>query len=294
MARKKRIAGLPRVYAKGDSGVLLPGTRWEPRRVSCTRRADRSDAPVDYAVKYHRSEPVGAAALISEVVSHALLQRLQIPTLSAALVQVSPALARLYAEQQRVEYPVAAGLHFGTLYRPDVEPADPKSWTPAFWDDLADPAELVAIWAADSWLMNLDRIVQGNILLEVDPQGKAHLIAADQSDCFLGAGALADGSCFGRSRGHGAAPYLPLLELTFLQLGVAPLRQVVERIRGVGEIVPEATARVPEEWWRQANGSPQTIIDCLAERASRIDRIVELEKWEGITGATQGGRRLNL
>ena len=142
--------------------------------------------------------------------------------------------------------------------------------------------------------MNLDRAVSGNILLEVDPHGRVHLIAADQSDCFLGAGALADGSCFDRSPGHGAAPYLPLLERTLFQLGVEPLRQVIQRIQGMGEVLPQAVSLVPGDWWRQASVAPQAVVDCLAERAGRIARILEQEKWEGITDVIRGGRPLDL
>lgn len=175
MAREQRGTGLPVVYAKGDSGILLRGTRWEPRRVLCTRRADRTGAPVEYVVKYRRRGPIGAAALISEVVSHALLGRLQLRTLSAALVQVNATVARYYAARKLVDYEVLRGEHFGTVYRPDLEPADPRTWIPVFWERLADPAELVALWAADSWLMNLDRTVSGNInmLLELDPSGRS-------------------------------------------------------------------------------------------------------------------------
>jgi hypothetical protein len=250
--------------------------------------------PVEYVVKYRRPGSIGAAALISEVVSYALLERLQIRTLSVALVRVSAAFSHNYARRKVVDYEVLEGMHFGTVYRPDLETADPRAWTHAFWDRLADPAELVALWVADSRLMNLDRTISGNILPEADPRGQVHLIAADQSDCFLGAGALADGSCFIRSRGHGVAPYLPLLEQTFLQLGVEPLRQMIQRIRGVREALAQAVSLVSEEWWRQASVVPQAVVDCLAERADRIEQIVELEKWEGIADVIRGGRQLGL
>jgi hypothetical protein len=142
--------------------------------------------------------------------------------------------------------------------------------------------------------MNLDRGVYGNLLRERDAPGKWHLIAADQSDCFLGAGALADGSCFERSRQHGPAEYLPLLELTFLTLGAAPLRAMVERVRGTAPDLPAMVAGVPAAWWEQAGVAPQAVVDCMSERARRIDEIVELTKWEGVASVSQGGRVLGL
>jgi hypothetical protein len=209
-------------------------------------------------------------------------------------VSVAPSLALSYAQDEAMGYEITTGLHFGTVHRPDVLPADPETWEPQFWEQLADPKELIDIWAADCWLMNLDRGVYGNLLLEPGRQGKWHLIAADQSDCFLGAGALADGSCFTRSRTHGPVDYLPLLELTFLNLGCAPLRQMVSRIKGAVTAVSQAAVNVPDEWWRQAYMSREAVVDCLCERVNRIRQIVETDKWEGAANATQGGRLLGL
>lgn len=295
MARPGQQTGLlPVVYAMEDGGVLLRGTRWEPRKVLCSRKRVLSGGAIEYVVKFRRGEPVGAAALISEVVCHSLLTELQLETLDAALVRVSRAVARLYQERQLTEYEVLEGTHFGTVYRPDLDPADPRTWMPTFVDAMADPQELVALWAADSWLMNLDRTISGNILLEVDAEGKTHLIAADQSDCFLGAGALADGSCFTRSPGHGAAPYLPFMERVLLQGGVARLRQVAQQIQGMEEALERAVALAPNDWWRQATISPEAVVNCLLERAGRIERIVALSKWEEMGRAIEAGYRLDL
>jgi hypothetical protein len=82
LARIGTVSRLPVVYAYRDVGVLLEGTRWEPRRVSCTQTADHADAPgTEYVVKYRRPGRLGAAAVISEVVCHSLLRALQIRTL---------------------------------------------------------------------------------------------------------------------------------------------------------------------------------------------------------------------
>jgi hypothetical protein len=281
------------VTAYQDDGLLVAGTRWEPRRVFCTRTANYRDAPGRlYVVKFRRGDPTSAAASISEVVSHALLQALGIRTFEAALVRVSRAMARRLSADPAVGYPIVPGLHFGTRYRPDVIFVDPLRAAPFSWELLADPAELVSIWAADSWLMNLDRAVYGNLVLEPGPEGQWHLLAADQSDCFLGASALADGSCFERSAGHGAAAFLPLLERAFLKQGIAPLQAIVQRIQGMEELLTAAVVRVPALWWQEARIEPQAVVDCLAARAAQIDEIVQLERWEGLTHATEGGHLL--
>jgi hypothetical protein len=293
LAPNETIQALATVYAREDFGVLVAGTRWQPHRVMCTYRP-RGRRGTDHVVKYRRPGGPSAAALISEVVCHSLLRLLGIRTLSAVLVEVTSRFARDCMAQGLVEYEIEAGSHFGTVFRPDVDALQPELWQPSFWEELAEPEELVAIWAADSWLMNLDRGVNGNLLRDQDQHGKWHLIAADQSDCFLGAGALADGSCFDRSPQHGPAEYLPLLELTLLTLGVDPLQAMVERIRAAVPSLPAAVALVPEAWWRQAAVPPQAVIDCLSERAHHIDQIVELTKWEGVVHATEGGRLLGL
>jgi hypothetical protein len=40
--------------------------------------------------------------------------------------------------------------------------------------------------------------------------------------------------------------------------------------------------------------APQAVTDCLAERARRIEQVVEREKWEGIADVIRGGRPLDL
>jgi hypothetical protein len=186
LAQQGTASGLSTVSAREDRGVLVKGTRWQPHRVVCSARP-RNRQGSEYVVKYRRPEPASAAALISEVVCQALLARLGIRTLSAVLVEAPPGFLRASQRRGLLEYEVEAGLHFGTRFRPDVDALLPGDWQPSFWGELAEPGELVAIWAADSWLMNLDRGVYGNLLRERDAQGKWHLIAADQSDCFLGA-----------------------------------------------------------------------------------------------------------
>jgi hypothetical protein len=228
---ESNLAPLPIVFAHRDKGILGQMTRWKPRLVSCSGREDHREAKgTDYVAKYRRPDPESAAALISEVVCYTLLRAMRVRTLEAALVSVSPALALSYTRDDSVNYEILPGLHFGTVYRHDFQPADPELWDQGFWEQLADPAELIQIWAADCWLMNLDREVFGNVLLDPGKIGKWHLVPADQSDCFLGAGVFANGCCFERSPTHGPADYLPLLERAFLELGCSPLYQVLNGV----------------------------------------------------------------
>jgi hypothetical protein len=201
-------------------------------------------------------------------------------------------MSRRYVRNLSVGYGIPVGDHFGTAYRSDVVPAYPVLRASSFWENLAEPRELIAIWVADSWLMNLDRDVYGNLMMEPGAHRKWHLLAADQSDCFLGASTLADGSCFERSRRHGSAAYLPGLEATLLRLGIEPLHEVAAQIEGARASVAEAISWVPKEWWLESNVSPQAVAGCLAERAGRIREIIQIEHWEGVWRAIKGGFHL--
>ncbi|MBI3910934.1 MAG: hypothetical protein HY320_08365 [Armatimonadetes bacterium] len=291
MATQQLAPVLPVVHAYADHRPVLDvKTRWEPRRVWCTRTADHADAPgQEYVVKFRRPG-TGTAALISEVVCHALLQALGLPSLVAARVSVGERMARSYNDARTVDYEVLPGLHFGTAWRPDVQAGPPESW-----EQLADPEELVRIWAADCWLMTPDRRTYGNILLaDPDSMGRFHLIPADQSDCFLGSGSLQDGSYTGRSADHGAAPYLDLLERAFVERGCVALHDMARRIAGATAAVPTALKRVPDEWWAEAEVNQRDLAACLHERANRARIILEIEKWEGLGNATAGGHLFDL
>ena len=195
-----------------------------------------------------------------------------------------------------MNYAIDSGLHFGTRFRADFVAVDfdlvPS--VPA-WEQMARPEELVAIWAADTWLMNLDRKVFGNILMEQEGDGSHwHLIPADQSDCFLGANSLADGSYRQRSQNHLAAQYLPMLERALFEKGPEPLQRMVRLIGDAKDRVPEAMARVPQDWWDKSGVRPQEMMNCLHQRADRIHTLVELAKWEGIPHGPDGAIILDL
>lgn len=250
-----------------------------------------------YVVKYRRlNNPASNAAAISEVVSHALLKMIGLRTLDAALVEISPELAVAYARSGLLDRAIDGGLHFGTRFRSDFVPVDfaPIPSVPT-WEQMARPEELIAIWAADTWLMNLDREVFGNILMEPEGNGSVwHLIPADQSDCFLGAGSLADGSYQARSLTRGPAPYLPMLERALYEKGPEPLQRMVRQIGEAKGRITEATALVPQDWWDKSGVKPGELTNCLHQRADRIHTLVELAKWKGIPHGPDGDITLDL
>jgi hypothetical protein len=291
--RKLDVLPLPTVYAYHDQGVFFKQSRWKPRRIACTQTSDHQDAPgIDHVVKLCRDQ-TSAAALISEVVCHGILRTLGIATLEASLVFVSAAFKRSYHQGSSLGYVVLGDLHFGTVLRETFQPADLKTWDSGFRELLVDVSELIRIWAADCWIMNIDRDVFGNILLAPGKGGAWHIVAADQSDCFLGSGRLSDGSCFEQSAKQGPVSYLPKLKGILMDEGCAALREMVNRIRQAKTIVPEVVKLVPDAWWGFAGVSPKSVIECLLERAERIHVILQIDFWEGARNVT-GGRLLGI
>jgi len=187
------------------------------------------------------------------------------------------------------EYQVVPGPHFGTVLRGDADAGPPDEL-----DDLADPVELIDIWVFDSWVMNIDRRVYGNILLGPSSGGKLELIPADQSDCFGGAGTLASGEYLRLGQRAGAAAWCPLVPPTILRHGAAPVRSACDRVHTTAARAGAACERVPETWWEASGVEPDGIVDCLTERARRIEGIVDVAKWEALPDATDGGRVLGL
>lgn len=276
------------VYAYRDDGWMADLTRWKPRRVHCTQRPDHSDRPgVLHAVKYRQGKE-GTAALISEVLCNKLLRAGGVLVLDARLVHVSPEFAASYVTKTEIPYTINVGLHFGTVLRGDVGDGPPPSI-----NTVADPRDILDIWAFDSWLCNTDRNTHGNLLLALDRSGKFRLIAADQSDCFGGAGRLADGGWQTRLAGSNRAETVDFWDAAILQAGGASaLRDSVEKVRRAWGVIDEAIGAVPPGWWNCASVDASLIKRALDDRLRRLPDILNIEQWEGLNNEFRQGRLL--
>jgi hypothetical protein len=140
----------------------------------------------------------------------------------------------------------------------------------------------------------LDRAVFGNILLE-ELKGKYRLVATDQSDCFLGAGSLADGSFAERSRRTGAVAY-PQETFTPRALaepgGLSRLESAIVAVENCPTFVNNVLGRVPSDWWQRSGIRPDEIGTLLTERAGRIREIVNYEQWRNLGNFISGGQLL--
>ena len=283
---------LPLVYAHRDDQAIIEGTRWEPRKVFCTKtQISSNEHGIRYAVKFRRGCRESAAANISELVASTLLREMNIKTFDVALVSVSNEFAYSYNKKGNLGYNVDAGIHYGTVFNIDIDPGPP-----ILWEEMAAPQELIELWVADSWLMNIDREVHGNIAM-IQNGGAFHLLAADQSDCFLGSGRFAGGSCFRECQKHGSAKYDGIFKFVDRAVGDYgcsrlhyTLSQIQEAVRSVQKAAPkvvEAVCLVPQDWWKQAQIAPHDVVSCLTERANSMRRIVDVDRMEGMHRAIQ-------
>ena len=273
------------VYAYRDNGWMSKVTRWKPRRVYCTEQGNHRDEPgVEHVVKF-RQGMIGTAALISEVVCGCLLAAGGLPALEGRLVAVSPQFAASYATKIEIPYKIEPGLHFGTVLRFDVENGPPLRV-----GDLIDPQELVDLWAFDSWLCNIDRELEGNTLLMTSAGGRFRLIAADHSDCFGGAGRLADGSWSSVLENSAPADTLEFCQRAILDSGGATaLDRSVTRVHQAASRLAESIAEVPPDWWRETGIDPERVRKMLESRSRRIADILNIRQWENMSDDIQGG-----
>ncbi len=284
-------SSLPVVYGYRDVGAMMGGlTRWKPRRVICTTDSEHRDQPGrEYVVKYAQGQD-GTAALISETVCHGLLEAGGLSTLEAAIVEVSERLSASY-RATGLPFPVEPGQHFGTVWRDDVTPAPP-----AHYEDLDDPSEIIDVWVFDSWLMNIDREVHGNLLMcHRESRSGWTLIPADQSDCFGGATVLQSGAyrvsaaSWGRATSHSG-----MLQRAILDNGPSAITAAIDKARSSFIQIENVLRRVPANWWVRAGVSSEEVRECLSGRLKGLETIMGVREWEGLADATRGGRILDI
>lgn len=237
----------------------------------CTENSDHRDRPgIAHVAKFAQGSD-GAAALISEVICTKLIAAGGLSVLDGRFVLASPA----FAAANGIEY----GRYYATVRRFDVAAGPPEKL-----DVLADPREIVDLWALDSWLATTDRNTYGNILLEREDAEHFRVIAADQSDCFGGAGSLASGRWQAVLAKDSPAESVSFLQQAIYQCGrIFALSAAIERVERAAEQLDAAFGLVPQEWWKRAGISrPHEIRDALAARVHRLHDILRVGQWEGL------------
>jgi hypothetical protein len=267
---------LPTVYAYSDYGWMNEKTRWKPRRVFCTIRSDHADKPGDLFVVKFLQEQQGAAALISEVVCTSLFRFAGIPTLEPVIVSASDNFAASYRGKSGLPYTVLKGKHFGTAHRGDVEAGPPLSY-----DEVAEPVQLIRLWVFDTWVSDIDREIQGNILLALSGSG-FKIIAADQSDCFCGSKNFCSREFTKLMSRAGTASSVRFLP-TVIQRNGGPtaIRSAIKEVHDCMKHIATVLALVPSSWWRISRIDPSHVEQALISRAQRLEDILKPSQWGG-------------
>jgi len=270
---------LPLVHAYRDDGQMAD-TRWKPRRVFCTLEEDHSDAPGVLHVAKLPVGPAGAAALISEVVATRLLAVGGFKTLDSRIVRVSDGFASSCNKNSGYPWRISPGDYYATLHRDDVEGGPPPSC-----DVLAEPEEILRLWVFDTWLGNIDREVEGNILLSLTSSGKFRVIAADQSDCFCGSAMFcSNGLRRGMEQRGPSSSVSFLAQVIFDHGGPTAIRKAAGDVRYACNKVEEILNLVPADWWTKANINAREVLELLEARANRLEDILKPGQWEVLNG----------
>jgi hypothetical protein len=265
------------VYAYRDNGYMSDQTSWKPRKVICTDAPSSGENAAaspgqEHVVKFRQGKR-GIAALISEVVATSLLRFGGVRTLRARLVEVSPEFAASYAGSD-VAYTVEAGVHFGTVLETEVENGPPPNV-----DFLADPAEVVALWAFDTWLCTIDRRNHGNTLLIQETDGW-HLIASDQSDCFGGSSEFLAGTGFRRYQTKSVQTLQCISQAIYKANPLTCVQAAVDRVKRATAGIGSAVADVPAEWWRETSIDMRHTADALYERSDNVYELMRGDYWK--------------
>ena len=277
------------VYAKQDMhDVWGVKSRWIPRVVKCAlaRDSEGSDRH-DYVVKYRRETPEhpkfraeSAAMCISELVGTLLIRAAGLRVFEPALVYASAGIGAHVLE----------GYHYGTVYLPTTERDLPEPRD----REARNPLEAVRLWVLDTWLGNIDRGVYGNTVFL--PHGQRwDILAADQSDCFGGAGYLAGGASLKRAdSAFDVGSYFNIPVLLSDDPGLTALRNAAIRVAELSHLAPIVSSRVPEQWWAEASVDPSDLVAFLTTRATNISTLCGVTEWEEARAQLTGAPMLNF
>jgi hypothetical protein len=220
---------------------------------------------------------------ISELLAALAFKAVDFKCLEPVIVFASDDFARLCADNDAFDYNIAAGYHFGTLFRHDLE-----SGPPTTVEQLADPLEVLRLWVLDCWLMNIDRDQHGNVMLEPAQKGKWSLVASDNSECFYGSGYFQTGDYLRRAEQSEKVKYLDCFEPIVQNHGVDSLKTTIEAAKKCAVDFRSITECVPAEWWDRSGVEPEKLEQCMRSRADRLSNICEVRKWEELANATRG------
>jgi hypothetical protein len=133
----------------------------------------------------------------------------------------------------------------------------------------------------DTWLANIDREIDGNILLSLASGGEFHVIAADQSDCFCGAIVFCSNGFARAMATRGTASSVRFLPRLILENGgPRVIREIIGEVRYYAGRLGAALELVPASWWVMSGLTARQVGEALETRAHRLEDIMNPSTWE--------------
>jgi hypothetical protein len=219
--------------------------------------------------------------MISEVICNELFRAGGLNVLEPVIVEASEAFATGWNEtiatgvsgEAGGSVPtITAGPYFGTVYIRDVYDGPLISI-----EDVETPAHLLLVWVFDCLVCNIDRKVNGNlILLPRGKQKKLRIVAADHSDCFCGSNEFANGTwrelmpARGRAAGH-----LVIEAVQFM--GADGIPAAIQTVRYALASLGAAFDHVPEDWWRRSGICPGHAEETLWNRLELLPNLLNTD-----------------
>jgi hypothetical protein len=253
---------------------MMEAATWKPRRVYCTTSPDHSDQPGILCVVKFCQGKRGAAAMVSEVLCRRLFEAGGISVLNALIVLVSENFSASWNETPDMPFPIIPGEYFGTIHRGDLAAGPPVAL-----NQVKQPQEIVDIWVFDSWVCNLDRDTEGNVLMQPARDNSFRLVAADQSDCFCGSLVFSSGEWKDRMVNRLSSNNRFVTDAIAYTGGDRSVRAAIDRARRAFEDIDSALNQVPGEWWNNSAIDPEEVRQVLGGRLARLNQVTNVGQW---------------
>jgi hypothetical protein len=223
-----------------------------------------------YVVKF-QNNPQGVRILANELLAGKLAQALGLPVAHPEVIEVSQWLVEhtpdLYIEWQNRRIPCASGLQFGSRF-----PCDPLR-TPVYdflpdslLGSLANPESFLGMLIFDKWTCNCD--TRQSVFYR--PGGDSTPYRAAMVD---------QGFCFNANEWNFPdAPMRGVYMRPCVYSGVVgpesfePFLSRLEQLSD--DLLEEAAASVPPEWYEGRTDELRELIETLADRRSRVARMI--------------------
>lgn len=286
---------LTEVWAsRAESAEPLPH-RWRPVDLVCVPDPDDDEPEEDPLVvraKLIRNREC-AAMCVSEAVSHAVFEALDLEVADPYSVNLGSEFAEDLSSQCDFDQLVVPGRHWGT--RRMQKNVQEVGFTPDMVDTLRDEAELFWIFLGDVVVGNPDRRTHGNVLYAREPRARTFfLIPIDQSDCFNRPRCLLSPECLHDHRDDPIAGWLDGTQQAVLTLGRDFVDEAIDRVQGLKEQIMQAVEAPPDEWYDRADIEPGPVAGFLEYRVDNLPDLARRDHWMGLFGAVEGGYELDL